>query len=84
VRVRANGQPALAFYAWNEDERAYRPFALNVLTFEGERIRDVTAFIARTPPSPDREVILRMPDHAEDPERMDAAFRRFNLPERLG
>jgi RNA polymerase sigma-70 factor, ECF subfamily len=83
LRVRANGQPALAFYAWNDDEGAYRPFALNVLTFRGDRIRDVTAFIARTPPSPDREVIRRMPDHAEDPERMDAAFRRFNLPARL-
>jgi RNA polymerase sigma-70 factor, ECF subfamily len=83
LRVRANGQPALAFYAWNDDAGAYLPFALNVLTFRGDRIRDVTAFIARTPPAPDREVILRMPEHPEDPERMDAAFRRFNLPERL-
>ena len=83
LRVQANGQPALAFYAWNDEEAAYRPFALNVLTFAGERIRDVTAFIARTPPSPDREVVLRMPDHEADPERMDAAFGRFNLPARL-
>ena len=83
LRVRANGQPALAFYAWNEDARAYLPFALNVLTFRGDRIRDVTAFIARTPPAPDREVVARMPEHPEDPERMDAAFRQFNLPERL-
>jgi RNA polymerase sigma-70 factor, ECF subfamily len=81
--VRANGQPALAFYAWNDDAGAYLPFALNVLTFRDDRIRDVTAFIARTPPSADRAVILRMPEHAEDPERMDAAFRRFKLPERL-
>ena len=35
VLVRANGQPALAFYSWDEDERAYLPFALNVLTFRG-------------------------------------------------
>ena len=36
--VRANGQPALAFYIWDEGEGAYLPFALNVLTFRGERI----------------------------------------------
>ena len=83
LRVRANGQPALAFYAWNDEAGAYLPFALNVLTFRDDRIRDVTAFIARTPPAPDREVVARMPEHPEDPERMDAAFRRFNLPERL-
>ena len=45
VRVRSNGQVALAFYSWDEDERAYVPFALNVLTFRGELISDVTAFI---------------------------------------
>ena len=32
VQVRANGQPALAFYSWDPDEEAYLPFALNVLT----------------------------------------------------
>ena len=37
IPTRANGQPALAFYAWDEDEEAYLPFALNVLTFRGER-----------------------------------------------
>src|SRR3954451_465157 len=44
VYVRANGQPALGFYAWDEGERAYMPFALNVLTFRGSRVADVTAF----------------------------------------
>src|SRR5437763_10392328 len=43
VFTRANGQPALAFYAWDEGERAYLPFALNVLTFRGAEIADVTA-----------------------------------------
>ena len=32
VLTRANAQPALAFYAWDESEGAYLPFALNVLT----------------------------------------------------
>ena len=81
--VRANGQQALAFYAWNDEANAYRRFALNVLTLRGDEIRDVTAFIARTPPAPDREVVARMPEHPADPERMDAAFDRFRLPERL-
>ncbi len=83
IPVQSNGQPALAFYAWNEDEQRYRRFALNVLTFRGERIVDVTAFIARVPPAPDREVVLRMPDHAADPQAMAAAFDWFELPESL-
>ena len=32
VLTRANGQPALAFYAWDERAGAYLPFALNVLS----------------------------------------------------
>jgi RNA polymerase sigma-70 factor, ECF subfamily len=83
LRVRANGQVALAFYAWDEDEGAYMPFALNVLTFEGERIGDVTAFIARLAPTPDREVLARLPEQPAHPERMVAAFENFGLPERL-
>ncbi len=81
--VQANGQPALAFYAWSDEEQVYRRFALNVLTFRGERIADVTAFIARVPPAPDREVVARMPEHAADPEAMAAAFDLFELPESL-
>jgi RNA polymerase sigma-70 factor (ECF subfamily) len=83
LQVRANGQVALAFYAWDDGEDAYIPFALNVLTFEGERISDVTAFIARIAPSPDREVIARLPEQPADPERLAAAFGNFGLPERL-
>ena len=83
VRVRANGQEALAFYSWDEDEEAYMPFALNVLTFEGERIADVTAFISRATPVPDREVIARLPEQPFDPERFAAAFQNFGLPGRL-
>ena len=32
VLTRANAQPALAFYAWDEAAGAYLPFALNVLS----------------------------------------------------
>ena len=63
VRVRSNGQVALAFYNWDDGEGAYVPFALNVLIFRGELISDVTAFIITTPPeTDDREVIRNMPD----------------------
>src|SRR5258707_1324204 len=48
VRTTANGQPALGFYAWNEEQEAYVPFALNVLSFRGREISDVVAFIARS------------------------------------
>jgi len=47
VLTRANGQPALAFYAWDEEAAAYLPFALNVMSFRGTQISDVTAFIVR-------------------------------------
>jgi RNA polymerase sigma-70 factor (ECF subfamily) len=83
VFTRANGQPALAFYAWDAKENAFTRFALNVLTFRGREISDVTAFIARGGQDPDPEVIARMPAQPEDAERMEAAFDRFGLPERL-
>ena len=81
--VKASGQVALAFYAWDAGERAYLPFALNVLSFRGERISDVTAFIARATPVPDREVIARLPEQPADPTRLAAAFENFALPARL-
>jgi RNA polymerase sigma-70 factor (ECF subfamily) len=83
VVTRANGQPALAYYAWDDEEGAYMPFALNVLTLSGDRISDVTAFIARQTPVPDREVIARLPEQPPEPERMAAAFEQFGLPQRL-
>ena len=81
--ARANGQPALAFYIWDEGEQAYLPFALNVLTFRGERISDVTAFVARATDIPDGESYARWPDESIDPQRLYATFESFGLPERL-
>ena len=84
LRVRSNGQVALAFYSWDEGEQAYIPFALNVLTFRGELISDVTAFIIRTPPeTDDRELILRMPERDASPLSLEAAFQNFGVPDRL-
>jgi RNA polymerase sigma-70 factor, ECF subfamily len=84
VQVRANGQPALAFYSWDPDEEAYMPFALNVLTIRGDKVSDITAFIIRTPPeSDDREVIARMPEQPTNVAQLEIAFQAFGLPDKL-
>ena len=45
VATSANGQPALGCYMWDEEEGAYVAGALDVLTFEGDRIVAVTGFL---------------------------------------
>jgi RNA polymerase sigma-70 factor, ECF subfamily len=76
VRTRANGQPALAYYVWDQDAGAYLPFALNVLAFAGDRIKDITAFVVRTT---EFERFDRWPEAPQ----ATAIFERFGLPERL-
>jgi RNA polymerase sigma-70 factor (ECF subfamily) len=83
ILVRANGQPALAFYAWDEGEKAYLPFALNVLSFRGREITDVTAFIVRSTEATDPEAYINYPTQPFDEERLSGAFQRFGLPARL-
>src|SRR3954464_6951050 len=83
IPVRANGQPALAFYIWDDREEAYMPFALNVLTFRGERISAVDAFVSRATDIPDGESYARWPDEEIDPARLYSTFESFDLPERL-
>src|SRR5579885_3781453 len=60
--TRANGQPALGFYAWDEDAQAYLPFALCVISFRGAEISDVTAFIVRSTEASDPEAYERFPE----------------------
>jgi RNA polymerase sigma-70 factor, ECF subfamily len=83
VFVHASGQPALAFYAWDEGEGAYLAFALNVLSIRDGLISDVTAFIARSTDSRDPEAYRRWPEEPIVPERFVDFFERFGLPERL-
>jgi RNA polymerase sigma-70 factor (ECF subfamily) len=83
ITTTANGQPALAFYIWDDGEQAYMPFALNVLTFRGDRISAVDAFVARATDIPDGESYARWPDEKIDPSRLYAMFGSFGLPERL-
>jgi RNA polymerase sigma-70 factor, ECF subfamily len=80
--VRASGQAAVGCYTWHDDEQAYLPFALDVLTLHGRKIREVTAFIIRSPEG-DAEVFARWPDTPPDPSRVESIFGRLGLPERL-
>ncbi len=78
----ANGQPAAAAYIWDDDAGAYLPFALDVLSFEGNRIIDVTSFITRTLDVPDEDY-TDWPDHGQDEQRVVSVFERFGLPAQL-
>jgi RNA polymerase sigma-70 factor, ECF subfamily len=79
----ANGQPALGFYSWDEQEGTHLPFALNVFTLRGERICDVTAFVCRSIERPEREAYARWPEEPPEPSRLVAYFERFGLPARV-
>jgi hypothetical protein len=79
----ANGQPAIGFYTWDEDEGAYLPFALNVLTLRDGKVADIVAFANRAIDSERREDYHRWVDQPTDPERLESAFGRFGLPGRL-
>jgi RNA polymerase sigma-70 factor (ECF subfamily) len=83
IPTRANGQPALAFYAWDDAEKAYLPFALNVLTLRGTQISDVTAFVARSIEPTAREAYSRWPEQPADERRLEGVFGRFGMPDRL-
>jgi RNA polymerase sigma-70 factor (ECF subfamily) len=83
VTTRANGQPAVAYYAWDEDAQAYLPFALNVLTLRGSEISDVVAFVVRSIEPSEREAYHRWVDQPADADRLVSTFGRFGLPERL-
>jgi RNA polymerase sigma-70 factor, ECF subfamily len=46
LATRANGQPAIAYFALDEATGRYRASAIDVLTFEGAQIKEVTAFVS--------------------------------------
>jgi RNA polymerase sigma-70 factor (ECF subfamily) len=79
----ANGQPAIAFYSWDEEKQARVPFAVNVLTFEGDKIKEVDAFILRGSQDPDPEVQARTPEQPADYEKLQHSYARFGLPAQL-
>jgi RNA polymerase sigma-70 factor (ECF subfamily) len=83
IRTTASAQPALGFYAWSDEDGRYRPFALNVLSFQGTQIRDVTAFIARSAEPRDPSAFEQYPNEPVDAGRLADLFERFGLPAEL-
>ncbi len=84
VLTSANAQPALAFYAWDEPEGAFLPFALNVLTLRDDAlVTDVTAFIVRSTAAPEPEAYVNFPTQPVDERQLNGTFSRFGLPDRL-
>ena len=83
VATRASGQPAVGVYSWDERTGRHLPFALDVLTLEGDRIREVTAFIARYAEGHDREYFARWPAQPLHPGHVVDFFERFGLPAEL-
>jgi RNA polymerase sigma-70 factor (ECF subfamily) len=43
--TRVNGQPALLCYRWRQESGRFEAEALDVLTLDGDRISEVTAFL---------------------------------------
>jgi RNA polymerase sigma-70 factor (ECF subfamily) len=41
----ASGQPAIGWYLWDEPRESYRAVSLEVLTLEGEGVKEITAFV---------------------------------------
>jgi RNA polymerase sigma-70 factor, ECF subfamily len=79
----ANGQLAVGSYAWYEPDQTFRPFALDVLTLDGKRIKAVTSFINRSVLSRDQHFYERYPEQQVDDSNVSVQFDRFGLPERI-
>ena len=45
IRTRANGQQAIAYFHLEDETGAWKAAAIDVLTFEGEKIKEITAFV---------------------------------------
>jgi RNA polymerase sigma-70 factor (ECF subfamily) len=82
LHAHANGQPALGCYSWDDDEQAFVPFTLEVLTIADGRIKELNTFVTRSVDAPEREAYARWPDQ-EQARRPIAEFERFGLPPRL-
>ncbi len=61
LTARANGQPAVAWYTWDPGRHMYAATSLEVLTFDGARVSEITAFVF-----PDLFVKLGLPAAISD------------------
>jgi RNA polymerase sigma-70 factor (ECF subfamily) len=82
VPAHVNGQVAVGVYHREAGSESYVPFALDVLTLDGSRISEVTAFIVRTTDLDDSE-FARWPEKASDAAMVKSVFVRSGLPARL-
>ena len=73
---------AVGSYSWDGESERYLPFALDVLTLDDKGISEVTSFITRSAPAPERQHLARWPEEPADPRRI-AVFNRFGLPDEL-
>jgi RNA polymerase sigma-70 factor (ECF subfamily) len=46
IPTRASGQPAFGTYSWDPQRECYLPTVLQVLTLRGDRIEEITGFVA--------------------------------------
>jgi RNA polymerase sigma-70 factor (ECF subfamily) len=81
--TQANGQPAVASYAWYDPDQAYRLFAIDVFTLEGAKIKSITSFITRSTLSRDEHFYERYPEQPRDESNVSVQPERFGLPELL-
>jgi RNA polymerase sigma-70 factor (ECF subfamily) len=81
--ARANGQAAIACYAWDGLQDRFRPFALEVLTLRGALISEVDAFVTRSVQRSDPDALEHWVEQPDDPRQLTAAFGRFGLPDRV-
>jgi RNA polymerase sigma-70 factor (ECF subfamily) len=82
--TRANGQLAVASYAWYEPDDAYRLFAIDTFTVNPDgRIGAVTSFITRSTLSRDELFYQRYPEQPVDESNISVDPERFGLPELL-
>jgi RNA polymerase sigma-70 factor (ECF subfamily) len=82
IATSANGQPAIGAYAWHESG-AYLPFALDVLTLEGQKIASICSFIVRTIDLPEGAELNDWPEYDFNDRQLKGVFEQFGLPTRL-
>jgi RNA polymerase sigma-70 factor (ECF subfamily) len=83
IPTQANGQPAVASYAWYDEDQAYRLFSIDVITLEGPKIKSITSFITRSVLSRDEDFYQRYPEQPMDESNLSVDPERFGLPELL-
>lgn len=77
---KVNGQAATAAYTWSDEDNCFVPFSINVLTFEGDKIKEVVSFITR---ASDAGNETHYPDERPSEAKVADLFQRAGMPTRL-